>query len=203
MRASTATVRAVSLAGLLNALDAALPLALLPLAVRHWGSDEAGYGLAVAVLGFGALAAPLLWWLGRTASSRARCGFLLFCAALGSVTLSPALMWAVLPLAVAGAATVHVEGALTETIQDAVPDAARAGVLGLTDSVMVGAALVGSLVTPWLAATLGARQVVALLAAVSLAGALVVEGRKRARRPTPAIPEQRRPLTQPAVRVDV
>ncbi len=157
MRASTETVRAVGLAGLLNAVDAALLLALLPLAERHWGSGETGYGIAAAVLGFGALATPLLWWLGRTAPSRARLGLLLLCVALGSVTLSPALMWAVLPLAVAGAATVHVEGALTETIQDAVPDAARAGVLGLTDSVMVGAALVSSLVTPWLATVLGRK----------------------------------------------
>jgi MFS family permease len=207
MRASTETVRAVGLAGLLNAVDAALLLALLPLAEGQWGSGETGYGIAAAVLGFGALATPLLWWLGRSAPSRARLGLLLLCVALASVTLSPGLMWAVLPLAVAGAATVHVEGALTETIQDAVPDAARAGVLGLTDSVMVGAALVSSLVTPWLATVLGARQLVALLAAVSLAGALVVKGRRRGRAPAPAIPEQRRPeqgrpVAQSAARAD-
>ncbi len=114
----------------------------------------------------------------------------------------------------AGAATVHVEGALTETIQDAVPDAARAGVLGLTDSVMVGAALVSSLVTPWLATVLGPRQLVGLLAVVSLAGALLVKGSRR-HAPAPAIPEQRipeqripeqripeqrRPVGQPAAR---
>ena len=91
---------------------------------------------------------------------------------IGLLPMAPALGWAVLPLALAGAATVYVEGALTETIQDGVPDAARAGVLGLTDSVMVGAALVGSLVAPWLAATLGARGLLLLLAAMALAGAL-------------------------------
>jgi MFS transporter len=198
VRASVATQGAVAMAGLLNLIDAALLLGLLPLAGSHWSGGEAGYGPATAALGFGALAAPLLWWLGRNATSRTRLGLLLFGLTIGLVPLAPALTWAVLPLAVAGAATVHVEGALTETIQDGVPNNARAGVLGLTDSVMVGAAMLGSLVAPWFAATIGARGLLVVLAAVAVSGAASC-GAWRRRRPQPVmIPLQRTASARPS-----
>jgi MFS family permease len=201
VRASATTQRAVAMAGLLNVIDAALLLGLLPLAGGYWSGGEAGYGPATAVLGFGALAAPLLWWLGRTATSRTRLGLLFFGLTIGLVPLAPALVWAVLPLAVAGAATVHVEGALTETIQDGVPDDARAGVLGLTDSVMIGAAMLGSLVTPWLAATIGARGLLVVLAAIAVTGAASYGAMRR--RPTQpvAIPAQRTASIRPTTGV--
>ena len=41
-----------------------------------------------------------------------------------------------------------IESVLTGTLQELVPDRYRAGALGLGDTVMVGACLVGSLVTP-------------------------------------------------------
>ena len=203
MRASPATVRAVGVAGLLNAVDAALVLALLPLAERLWKGGGTGYGLATGVLGFGALAAPALWRLGSTAGGRARGGLLLLGGALIVLPLTSEIGWALVPLAVAGAATVHVERALTETIQDGVPDAARAGVLGLTDSVMVGAALVGSLAAPWLASGLGVRAFLVLLAVMCMAGtAAVARARPAAVADTPTgaptsgppIPQQRRPV---------
>jgi MFS family permease len=198
VRASVATRRAVAMAGLLNMIDAALLLGLLPLAGGYWSGGEAGYGPATAVLGFGAVAAPLLWWLGRTATSRTRLGLLLFGLTIGLAPLAPALTWAVLPLAVAGAATVHVEGALTETIQDGVPDNARAGVLGLTDSVMVGAAMLGSLVAPWIAATIGARGLLVLLAAVAVTGAASYGAMRRPRPQPVMIPAQRTASSRPA-----
>ncbi len=179
------------MAGLLNGVDAALLLALLPLAAGHWTGGETGYGPATAALGFGALAAPLLWWLGRSATTRTWLGLVLLALVIGLVPLAPGLGWALLPLALAGAATVFVEAALTETIQDGVPDSARAGVLGLTDSVMVGAAMVGSLVAPWLAATIGARGLVLLLAATTLAAASTYVGTRRRRAAPVAIPAQR------------
>ena len=199
VRRSATTRRAVTRAGLLNGIDAALLLALLPLAARHWSGGQAGFGPATAVLGFGALGAPLLWWLGRSATSRTALGLVLLALTIGLLPMAPALGWALLPLALAGAATVFVEGALTETIQDGVPDAARAGVLGLTDSVMVGAALVGSLVAPWLAATIGARGLLLLLAATALATALPLRPASRpvlgprVADPAVLIPAQRTP----------
>ena len=177
LRTSSATVRAVGVAGLLNFVDMALLIGLLPVAEHVWSGGSSGYGPATGVLGVGALAAPLLWRLGTTAFARARWGLLLLAGAVALLPLTPAVGWALLPLAVAGAATVHVESAVTETIQEAVPDRSRAGVLGLTDSVMVASALVGSLVAPWLVSALGVLGLFGLLTAATLAGLATVGGR--------------------------
>jgi hypothetical protein len=179
LRTSSATVRAVGVAGLLNFVDMALVIGLLPVAEHVWSGGGSGYGLATGLLGVGALAAPLLWRLGTTPTARARWGLLLLAVAVAVLPLTPAVAWALAPLAVAGAATVHVESAVTETIQDAVPDRVRAGVLGLTDSVMVAAALVGSLVAPGLVAALGVLGLFGLLTLVTLASLLAVGGRPR------------------------
>lgn len=201
LRTSRAATRAVGVAGLINAVDAALVLALIPLAEAHWHGGASGYGLAAGMFGFGALAAPALWRLGATTTTRSRLGLVVLGAALALVPLAPAVGWAVVPLLVAGAATVHVEGALTEAIQDAVPDDHRAGILGLTDSVMVAAALLASLVAPSLASGIGAGPLVAVLAASCVATAVLPavsrraasRGRVRSRqaRPEPARPRAR------------
>ena len=52
------------------------------------------------------------------------------------------------PLALAGAAAVSVEAAATSVLQEVVSDDVRATVLGINDSVIVAAALVGSLIAP-------------------------------------------------------
>jgi MFS family permease len=174
VRGSSRAARAVTVAGLLNAVVAALALVLLPLAAMSWSGGDRAFGLATGVLGFGAVAAPLLCWLGRTALSRIRWGLLLLGGTLLLVASTPSVAWALAPLALVGALSVHVEGALTETIQDAVPDRARAGVLGRTDTVMVTAALLGSLAAPWLSSAIGPRSAVLLLAGVGLAGLTLV-----------------------------
>lgn len=153
--------RAVAVVALLNGVLAATGLALLSLADAAWGRH--GFGLATGVLGFGALAAPLLWWCGRSSASRTRLGLLAMAVALSAVPLAPEVLWALPGLAVTGAAAVHVESAVTATIQDAVPDGLRAGTLGLTDSVMVAAALLGSLAAPFLVSALGPVPLVVLL----------------------------------------
>ena len=153
--------RAVAVVALLNGVLAATGLALLSLADAAWGRP--GFGLATGVLGFGALAAPLLWWCGRSSASRTRLGLLAMAVALSAVPLAPEALWALPGLAVTGAAAVHVESAVTATIQDAVPDGLRAGTLGLTDSVMVAAALLGSLAAPFLVSALGPVPLVVLL----------------------------------------
>jgi MFS family permease len=190
LRASSSARRAIGVAGLLNAVDAVLLLALLPVSGQLWHAGDSGYGLATGLLGFGAVGAPLLWRLGSSARSRARWGLLLLGGSLLLVPVTPAVGWAALPLVVAGAATVHVEGAVTEAIQDAVPDSQRAGALGLTDSVMVGAALAGSLVAPWLSSALGPRGVLLFLAAASVATVAAL-GRHRAAVTTARVPAQR------------
>ncbi len=180
-RTSEGVTRAILTVALLNAVLAATGLALLPLAADRWAG---GYGTAVAVLGFGALAAPLLSRLGGPAPARTRSGLLLLAAALAVLPLSPRLGWALPALALAGATAVQVEGAVTETLQDAVADRHRAGLLGLTDSVMVAAALAGSLLAPPLVSALGAPGLLALLVAGCLAAA-VRPGRLSEPRPAP------------------
>jgi hypothetical protein len=195
LRASSPALRAVLVVAGLNAVLAALTLALLPLAERVWAGGGAGFGPAVAVLGLGALGAPLLWWLGSGAAARTRRGLLLLAVALAVTAAGPAVGWVLVPLAVAGAASVHVEASATGAIQDGVPDGHRAGVLGLTDSVMVAAAMLASLVAPWAASVLGPRGLVAALAGACVAMVLLpATGRAVA----PSIPGQRLPGQLPA-----
>ena len=143
-------------------------MVLLPLSTDSWGRGDAGFGLATAFLGFGALGAPVLGRLVRVTRSG---GLLALAGAVLLVALSPG-PWPALPLlALIGATGVVIESLLTATLQDAVPDRYRAGALGLADTVMVGACLVGSLVAPALAEHAGARTallVVALSAVLPL-----------------------------------
>jgi MFS family permease len=157
-----------------NAVLAAAGIALLPLAESLWQVGLAGssaYGVATAALGFGALGAPLLRGLGRTTAAAMRCGFVLMGSALVATAASPEVGFAVLPLLVVGAGAVRVEAAATTLLQAAVPDYRRAGVLGIGDSAMVSAAMVGALVAPVLAAWWGpgALLVVLALGCVALA----------------------------------
>ncbi len=191
----TPSVRsALAVVAVLNLVDGAASLALLPMTQDIWGQDDSGYGLATAWLGFGALGAPLLWWIRGSAVRRRRGGLVLLAGALALVSISPTLVWALVPLAVVGAATVQVESAVTESIQDGVADVHRAGVLGLADSVMVGAGMVGALAAPGLADVVGPRAlflVIALAAAaVVVAGAASVSVVRRAgsRPPEPTAP---------------
>jgi MFS family permease len=202
LRASPAALRAVLVVAALNAVVAALALVLLPLAERVWAGGAAGYGLAVAVLGLGALGAPLLWWLGVGPAARTRWALMLLAGALVLTTAGPAVGWVLLPLAVAGAASVHVEGAATETIQDGVADRHRAGVLGLTDSVMVGAAMAVSLVTPWLATTFGPRGLLAGLVVLCLLLVLATALPGALRGAPPMVPAQRTPGQVPSASAD-
>lgn len=165
---------ALGLAGLLNLVITITGLVLLPLSVDVWETGEAGFGATTACLGFGALGAPLLARLARRTGGATRTrGLLLMALAVLVVAVTP-LPWPVLPvLALAGAAGVVVESVATTTLQDAVPDRYRAGALGLMDTVMVGACLVGSLVAPVLAELSGARTALLVVAAVTVIPGLV------------------------------
>ena len=161
-----------------NAVDGALSIALLPLAVVAWDSDERAFGLATAALGFGALLAPILlriWGIGIGAGRRSS---LLFGGSLLVLAVSTGLWWAVLPIVVIGAASVHVEAVATTMMQRSVPDNARASLLGLADSVMVGTAAVAAAVTPYFTGLVGARIVVLVCAAGCVAMAIVLQAAK-------------------------
>jgi hypothetical protein len=171
-------VSALALAGLLNFVITVTGIALLPLSIDAWGTGEAGFGMATACLGFGALAAPALARLVTATSTR---GLLALAAAVVLVSASP-VQWPALPvLVLAGATGVVVESQVTGTLQCAVPDRYRAGALGLADTIMVGACLVGSLAAPVLTRAAGARPALLLVALVAvlpvLAGRLLPTSR--------------------------
>ncbi|MFT4009381.1 MAG: MFS transporter [Nocardioidaceae bacterium] len=149
---------------LVNLVIAGVQVALLPFADQRW-DGETSFGIATGILGLGSLAGPLLTRVGRGAPTRIWSGTALVAAGIGALALTPTVWWAAGPLALAGAAAVHVETAATETIQEGVPDQQRAELLGVTDTAMVAAALVGSLVAPVLATALGGAT---LLAATTL-----------------------------------
>jgi MFS family permease len=143
------------------------------------GSTGVAFGLATGALGFGALGGPVLGRLGDRRRWGVRTWLLVLALCLLAVVAAPTL-WAALPaLVLAGAAAVQVETAATATVQVAAPDRLRATVLGVTDTAMVAAALLGALVAPTLADVLGPQVLVALAAGGSAAAVLLV------RRPSP------------------
>jgi predicted MFS family arabinose efflux permease len=148
LRRAPSAWRAIAVMAAVNLGISLVALALLPLALDSWSSDAAGYGLATGVLGFAALGAPLLRRLGATPVVSMRRGLLLVAVGIAFVVPAPSIGWALLPLAVAGAAAVSVEAAATSVLQEGVSDEVRATVFGLNDSVIVAAALVGSLLAP-------------------------------------------------------
>ena len=158
-------VRALAVAGVLNLSLTAIGVALLPLSRHGWGADDAAFGIATAFLGFGALGAPVL---ARLVTPTATRGLAAVATCVLVVAVSPVPWVAFVPLALGGASAVIVESVLTGTLQESVPDRYRAGALGLGDTVMVGACLVGSLVTPPLVAMVGARPTIATAAVLAV-----------------------------------
>ena len=171
-------VRALAVAGALNLALTAIGVSLLPLSHHGWGSDDAAFGIATAFLGFGALGAPVLARLVTPSVTR---GLAVVTTCVTVVALSPVPWVACVPLALAGASAVVVESVLTGTLQESVPDRYRAGALGLGDTIMVGACLVGSLVTPPLVATVGARPTIATAAVLAVVPLLLGRGLQRRR----------------------
>ncbi len=155
LRRAPAAWRAIAVMAAVNLGISLVALALLPMALGSWSSDATGYGLASGVLGFAALGAPLLRRLGRTPVVSMWRGLLLVALGVVLVVPAPSVHWALVPLALAGAAAVSVEAAATNVLQEVVADDVRATVLGVNDSVIVAAALVGSLVAPVSVETIG------------------------------------------------
>lgn len=166
--------RVLGVMALVNFVIATLALALVPMSEGRWQGSAATYGLATGVLGFGALAGPLLSGGRRsvTSSMVLRLGGLGLVVA--SVAPAPGVGWALPSLALAGASAVAVEASATAVLQDAVPDEVRASVLGLADTVMVGAALLGALFGPALVGWWGPSLVVMALAAVTVAATAAI-----------------------------
>ena len=177
---------ALGTAGLINVVDSATAVALLPLTRDVWGQGDAGFGVATAWLGFGALGAPLLWWVRGSAERRRRWGLVALGLATAWVGLAPVPLLALPVLALVGAVSVVVESSVTQTIQLSMSDGQRAGALGLGDSVMVLGALVGALLAPLMAAAGGARLTFALCTVACLGTAATTRWRSQRRDSGPA-----------------
>ena len=148
LRAAPAARRAIAVMAAVNFAIALVAIALLPLALDSWSSDAAGYGLSTGVLGFAAFGAPLLRKVGRSPEHSIRWSLVMLAAGLVLVMPVPSVGWSLAPLALAGAAAVSVEAGATAVLQEHVGDEVRATVLGINDTVIIAAALVGSLVAP-------------------------------------------------------
>lgn len=170
LRAAPAACRAIAVMAAVNFVIASVAIALLPLALHTWSSDAAGYGLAVGALGLAAFGAPLLRRIGRTPEHSIRWSLALLACGLALVVPAPSLGWSLAPLLLAGAAAVGVEAGATAVLQEHVVDEVRATVLGINDTVIVAAALAGSLVAPTAVDRLGGT---ALLGVLALAVAVV------------------------------
>ena len=151
---------AIAVVALHNFVESALGVGLLSLSHEHWRSGDAGFGLGTAALGVGSLAAPLL-----AAVLRMRGSMLVAAGSLGLAGVVPGLAAAAGPLVLAGASGTVVECVGTEVLQRSLPDRVRAFSLGLADSVMVLAALLGALAAPSLTTLLGPVAMFAGLAA--------------------------------------
>ena len=145
----------------------------------RFGQVRLCFGIAIAGLRFGSLAAPLL-----TSVSRLRGSLLVSGGAFAAAGLAPMVAAAVAPLAIAGAAGTAVECASTDVLQRSVPDRFRAFSLGLTDSIMVAAAMLGSLLLPQLSRGIGAPAAF-VLSGVGVVGTAAFR-RLRGRPPSPA-----------------
>jgi MFS family permease len=166
LRAAPAARRAIGVMAAVNLVIALVAVALLPMALDTWSSDAAGYGLATGVLGFAAFAAPLLRRLGRSVEHSIGWSLLLIAVGLLLVAPVPSLGWSLAPLGLAGAAAVSVEAGATAVLQEHVCDEVRASVLGINDTVIIAAALVGSLMAPVAVEVAGGGPLLGLLALV-------------------------------------
>jgi MFS family permease len=169
--------RAIGAMAVVNLAVSLVALALVPLALVRWGSDEVGYGVATGALGLSSLAAPLLTRLARTPSRGIVGGLVLLGLGLLLVVPAPSVGWSLAPLALVGATCVAVEASATGVLQDELPDSVRATVLGLNDTVIISAALAGSLLAPVAIARVGGAFVLTATAGLVLLAAVWVRPR--------------------------
>ena len=191
VRGSAAIRRALTFMALLNLLDVTVGLTLLLLAQGSWIGhleEDTAYGLASGALGFGALAAPALVRCGADTVGRARIGILVMGAGVLATAGSPSVLWALLPLGIAGAASVHAESAATVIIQTEAPDEVRAAMFGVADACMVGAAMVGALLAPAVAEAVTPHLLLLALAAVAGGSAAILRRHPAQARPVTAVP---------------
>jgi len=171
VRANRSARHALVVVATVNAALSTIGLVLIELAEHVWETGVQGFAGAASA------PKPSTAVAGSRPMTSARGCLLVMAGAVAFVGLLPG-SGALVALATVGAVSTCCENVATGVIQACVPDTRRASVLGLADSVMVGAALLAALAAPWLAGLLGA---VPLVLAVALGTAVL--GLIQARRP--------------------
>lgn len=162
-------LRAVIAVVAANAVIGLMDVALLPMADSSWRSGPSAFGLATAALGLGALGGPAAGrLLGLTASRPGRALFVTGLP-LALTGLAPAAGWALVPLVLAGAASVQVETGSTAAIQRYIPDHLQGSALGMVDGLMIGGGLLGAAAAPLLCRLGGAPVVIVVAGALTMA----------------------------------
>jgi hypothetical protein len=142
---------------------------LLAMFATTWSGGARGFGLTTAAVGLGALLAPVCCaTLGVRPTAQVP-ALVALAIGLGPVVLAPHWAWTLLPLAVVGVAATQVECAVTTQIQHRLPSRSRASALGITDTAMVAANLVGAATAPFLVRALGPSVFLTVLAGLALA----------------------------------
>ena len=155
-------------------------VALVGLAADVWRTHDEGFGLATSALGFGALGGPLVGLLVvalvRSRWSRAGVALVMTGAPVALVAAAPDHLWALAPLAWSVQRRPTWRRRRSRTSRPRCPDERRAGVLGISDSAIVSAMMVGAFAAPVLAALIGDRWLMVLLGALCCAGVVWARG---------------------------
>jgi MFS family permease len=138
---------------------------LLALATQRWHGGDHEFGWLTAAFGFGAVGAPLLGLL-RFPPTAVRRWLVVLAVTVAAVGLAGQWWWALPPLLVFGAVATRVEVSVTALIQTDVPARSCACALGVADSAMIAAGMIGAALAPTLVRWGGAGGFVAVLLAV-------------------------------------
>lgn len=152
-------------------VPASVLYALLPLlATQRLKLDSAGYGLLLAGLGIGSVAAAFLipWFHALGANRTVLLSSVLFGFATVGVAASPHIALTLPILAVAGAAWIGVVATLNGAVQSFLPIWVRARGLSVYQMVLYGAMATGGLVSGIVAGWIGAIVTSAIAGAVTL-----------------------------------
>ncbi len=171
--ASPAVRRGIAAVVGVNAVGGGLGVGLLALATQRWHGGDHEFGWLTAAFGFGAVGAPLLGLL-RFPPTAVRRWLVVLAVTVAAVGLAGQWWWALPPLLVFGAVATRVEVSVTALIQTDVPARSCACALGVADSAMIAAGMIGAALAPTLVRWGGAGGFVAVLLAVIAAVLSVV-----------------------------
>ncbi len=171
--ASPAVRHGIAAVAGVNAVGGGLGVGLLALTTQRWHGGDHEFGWLTAAFGFGAVAAPLLG-LVRCPPTAVRRWLVALAVTVAALGLAWHWWWALPPLVVFGAVATRVEVSVTALIQTAVPARSCACALGVADTAMIAAGMIGAALAPTLVRWGGVGGFVVVLIAMLAAVVVVV-----------------------------